>query len=94
MILSAVSFIRFFKRVDSFCVIGSSCTPDVVYTEVFGALKKKKQEVLAGALLDFIQLGMRVPPDNVVTGGAFLYLTNEERGPAAVRTLAPAYWQH
>ena len=62
--------------------------------EVFGSLKKKKQEVLAGALLDFIQLGMRVPPDNVVTGGAFLYLTNEERGPAAVRTLAPAYWQH
>ena len=62
--------------------------------EVFGALKKKKQEVLAGALLDFIQVGMRVPPDNVVTGGAFLYLTHEERGPAAVRTLAPAYWQH
>ena len=55
--------------------------------EVFGSLKKKKQAVIAVALLDFIEMGLRIPPNDVVTGGAFLYLTNEERGPAAVRTL-------
>ena len=55
--------------------------------EVFGSLKKKKQAVLAVALLDFIEMGLRIPPNDVVTGGAFLYLTNEERGPGAVRTL-------
>ena len=43
--------------------------------QVLGALKKRAQAELCVALLDYMETGIAVIPENVLVGAAFMYLT-------------------
>lgn len=75
--------------------IGSNCFPPSVQSDLFNYLKpeqqefvkpilrvikKKAQPELCSALLDYLEKGIVLPPDDLVLGALFYYITRTGEG--------------